>query len=72
MSVKKEKDENEDGEMDWGDGTRIRIPRPKLEHIPGDSVVCPMPCHPVGEDEEEWKRHERESKRPIRKRPNGR
>lgn len=70
MSVKKEK-ENEDGEegVDWGDGHRVPLRRPNLDHIPGDSVVCPMPCHPVGEDEAEWKKHERGTRKPVRERP---
>lgn len=68
MSIKKEKDEEGDS-IDWGDGHRVPLRRPKLEEIPGDSVVCPMPCHPVGEDEAEWKKHERGTRRPVRIRP---
>lgn len=68
MSVKKEKPEEEEG-IDWGDGHRVPLRRPKLDEIPGDSVVCPMPCYPVGENEEEWKKHERDTNRPMRKHP---
>lgn len=44
--------------MDWGDGKQITVPKPKLEYIPGESVICPTPCNPVGEDEQEWKKNE--------------
>ncbi|MFZ5535302.1 MAG: hypothetical protein ACOY3M_04105 [Patescibacteria group bacterium] len=54
--------------FDWGDGHEVEIPRPNLNEIPGDSMICPMPCFPVGEDEKEWKKHERRSIRPKRKR----
>jgi len=60
--------EPEKREIDWGDGTRVTIRKPKLKEIPGDSVICPAPCYPVGEDEKEWKRHERERGQPVRRR----
>lgn len=49
--------------VDWGDGTEVIIRRPKLEVIPGDSVICPAPCNPVGETEDEWKKNEEKTKK---------
>ena len=63
MTTKKE---TKTKQLGWGDGHIVKIRKPKLEKIPGDSVVCPMPCYPIGEDGDEWKKHEEETKRPKR------
>lgn len=44
--------------FDWGDGTIIKVRIPDLSYIPGDSVVCPTPCNPIGETAEEWEKNE--------------
>jgi hypothetical protein len=64
MSTKKETKKRT---FDWGDGHEVEVPDPNLDEIPGDSMICPMPCFPVGEDEKEWKKHEKGSGRPKRK-----
>lgn len=56
--------------IEWGDGTIIEVKKPNLNVIPGDSVVCPMPCYPVGEDGAQWKENEKKTgKRPARPAP---
>ena len=65
MSTKPEK-----REFDWGDGHVVVVKKPKLKEIPGDSMVCPVPCYPVGEDDAQWKENEEKTrKRPLRRRP---
>lgn len=63
MSTKKETKKKT---FDWGDGHRVTVRKPKLEKVPGESMMCPVICNPVGEDEEEWKKNEQKGKRPKR------
>ena len=63
MSTKKETIKKK---IDWGDGHKVTIRKPKLDEVPGDSMMCPVICNPVGEDEDEWKRNEQKGKRPKR------
>ena len=66
MSTKKDSEKK----INWGDGHIVVVKKPNLNVIPGDSVVCPMPCYPVGEDSAQWKENEKRTrKRPLRKRP---
>jgi hypothetical protein len=30
--------------IDWGDGQRVKVPRPKLEHL--EAAVCSPTCYP--------------------------
>ena len=63
MSTKKETIKKK---FNWGDGHTVTVRTPKLNEVPGDSMMCPVICNPVGEDEEEWKKNERKGQRPKR------
>ncbi len=47
--------------INWGDGKKVKIKKPNLEVIPGVSVICPMPCHPVGDTGDQWLEKEKKS-----------
>ncbi len=57
------KNETKVKEVDWGDGTKLKVKKPNLDKIPGGSVVCPMPCHPFGETGEDWKKNEQKTRK---------
>lgn len=63
MSAKKETKKRT---FNWGDGHRVTVRTPKLHEVPGESMMCPVICNPVGEDEVEWKEHEQKGTRPKR------
>ncbi len=47
MSAKKETKKRI---FDWGDGHKVIVRKPNLDEIPGDSMMCPVICNPVGEE----------------------
>ncbi len=63
MSTKKETKKTI---FNWGDGHKVTVRKPKLNEVPGTSMMCPVICNPVGEDEDEWKKNEQKGKRPKR------
>lgn len=59
MALKKESVKK----FNWGDGYIVTVKKSDLTAIPGDRVICPTPCFPVGETENEWKKNEEKTKK---------